>query len=135
MASTINAGHDTGTFRLPERAEPFVLRGVRERLVDGCRAEVAFDFGAGALLVRVDEDDDSLHARFADTADEAADGTWRATSAFDRWIGAACGQTWHAVNSQGYCDSFLIAFDGVVPDLMLQSIASSIERFRVERIH
>jgi hypothetical protein len=48
-------------------------------------------------------------------------------------LGKECGWTWVAVNQQGFCDSVMLSFDGVVPTVLLHVIASSIEILSITR--
>ncbi len=50
-----------------------------------------------------------------------------------RLIGKECGWTWMALNQQGYCDSAMLSFEGIVPTVLLHAIASSIELFTIRR--
>jgi hypothetical protein len=139
MGTTIKTVREHATFRLPERNPPFVLRRVFQATVDGCRSDVLFDFGDGFLRVHVNENDDTLSASFLDPAAYAdaefeAGSRWSDFGEFREYIGRSCGLTWQAVNSQGYCDSILIAFGGIVPDVMLHALASSILLFRLQEV-
>jgi hypothetical protein len=139
MGSTTRTGQEHETFRLPDRNPPFVLRRVLQAVCEGCLSDVLFDFGDGFLWVHVNEDDDTLTARFLDPAACAdavfENGTeWSDFGELREYVGKSCGLTWQAVNSQGYCDSILIAFDGVIPDVMLHALASSILLFRLQEV-
>jgi hypothetical protein len=48
-------------------------------------------------------------------------------------LGKECSWTWVARNQQGYCDSVMLSFDGVVPTVLLHVIASSIEVLSITR--
>ena len=138
MSSAVNVAHDHQAFRLPERENPYFVKHVAQRVIDGCRSDVLLDFGDCFLQIHVDDNDDTLSAQFVDSttfADNLFEGgaTWAELVECGEWVGKSCDLTWLAVNSQGYCDSFLIAFDGIVPQVMLHGIASSIELFRIQQ--
>lgn len=48
-------------------------------------------------------------------------------------LGKELGWTWVAINQQGYRDSVMLSFDGIVPTILLHVIASSIEVFTIAR--
>jgi len=56
-----------------------------------------------------------------------------AAGAWKKLLGKECGWTWMAFNQQGYCDSAMLSFDGIVPTVLLHVIASSIELFTITR--
>jgi hypothetical protein len=56
-----------------------------------------------------------------------------AAAPWKRLISKECGWTWMAINQQGYCDSAMLSFDGIVPTVLLHVIASSIELFTITR--
>jgi hypothetical protein len=55
----------------------------------------------------------------------AASAPWR------RLLGKELGWTWVATNQQGYCDSVMLSFEGIIPTILLHVIASSIEVFTI----
>ena len=139
MASAVNVAYEHDVFRLPDRNPPFVVKHVWQRVIDDCRSDVLLDFGDGFLQIHIDENDDSLSAQYMDSATFAdnlfeSGSTWSGFPECREWLGNSCVLTWQAVNSQGYCDSFLVAFDGIVPQMMLHGVASSIELFRIQQI-
>jgi hypothetical protein len=46
-------------------------------------------------------------------------------------MGKELGWTWAATNQQGYCDSVMMSFEGIIPTVLLHVIASSIEVFTI----
>jgi hypothetical protein len=46
-------------------------------------------------------------------------------------IGRRFGWSWYAVNSQGYCDMLILAFDGIAPELAFLVEASKIHVSRI----
>jgi len=129
----VKAVLDHPVFFLPDREAPYVLKHVYERIVDGCRQDMIFDFGDSHLFVHVDEDTDSFVVDFVDSVffPEAACSKIDSTAPWHRWLGKECGWTWTAHNSQGYLDSFMMSFDGVVPNVLIYAIASSAEVYLI----
>ena len=120
---------------LPDREAPYVLRGVYERVVDGCRIELVLQWDGGYLVFRAETDTDSLEADYHE-GDLTSSRKYRPLGSVSPWaeyIGKECGWTWIAFNQQGYCDSALISFDGIVPCVLLNVMASSIDVFPVSR--
>lgn len=120
---------------LPDRESPYVLRDVYERITEGCRAELILQWDDGYLLFRADIDMDSLEAEYQEggLASGRKYRSLRSTSPWSEYIGKECGWTWLAINQQGYCDSALLSFDGIVPCVLLNVMASSINVFSVLR--
>jgi hypothetical protein len=118
---------------LPERDKPYVLKNVFEKIADGCRDEVVLDFGDSCLRIGVDINTDTLVLRFRSMPFRPTK-RWVSLRSAEPWKkcdGKECGWTWLAVNQQGYLDTVLISFDGIVPTVMLQAIASSVEVFTI----
>ena len=116
---------------LPPREAPYRLQSVHELVTDGCRQEIVLDWGDSHLIVRVDEDTDTLSARFQGHpfVTTEAYGNLGVCTPWDRQLGKECDWTWIAVNQQGYCDLILFSFDVMVPQILLHALASSIEVF------
>jgi len=123
---TINTANVAGNSSLlPARDEPYLLREVYELLEDTCRTEVVLQMEDSYLLVRVDEDTDALDYEFS--SGEFFPGPNHQPASWKNQLGSECDWTWTAVNQQGYMDSILLSFDGVVPTVLLHGIATSIE--------
>jgi hypothetical protein len=121
---------------LPPREAPYLLRDVYELIQDDCRSELVLQWSEGYLVLRADEDTDSLCFRFQPgDLDLATCNQTRAAAAkpWNSLLGKECGWTWVAVNQQGYCDSVLLSFDGIAPTVLLHVVASSIEVFSITR--
>jgi hypothetical protein len=120
---------------LPDREDPYVLRDVYERTLEGCRAEIVLKWDGGYLLFRAESDTDSLEADYREGA-FAPSGDYRSLRSASPWrdyIDKMCGWTWLAVDQEGYCDSALLSFDGSIPCILLNVMASSITVFSVVR--
>ena len=123
----------TDPMLLPSRDEPYVLKGVFEKTVHGCRDAVVLDLGDCCLRIGVNIDYDTLLFRFQSRPFRPSKrwASLRDASPWKECTGKECGWTWLAVNQQGYLDTALISFDGIEPSIMLQAIASSIEVFTI----
>jgi hypothetical protein len=110
------------------------LRAVWQAEADGCLNRIVFDFDSLSLTVSAVSDDDSVEFEVIDAA--GADRTGGAdASHLKHWrdlIGAPFGWGWVTVNQQGYCDGLLLSFDGIVPRVVLNVVASSIKIGRVD---
>ncbi len=118
---------------LPDREEPYVLRNVYERMIEGCRGELVLQWDGGCLFFRADTETDSLEAEFHDGAFTPSD-KYRSLRSCKPWsgcLGKSCGWTWLAVDQEGYWDGALLSFDGIVPNVLLSVTASSICVFSV----
>jgi hypothetical protein len=114
---------------LPPRATSYVLQDVWEKPVHGCRNELVLDLGDCFLRFGVDIDSDTIVRQFQPGPFRAPKGYRSIQSAkpWKRFVGKECGWTWLAWNQQGYLDSVLLSFDGIEPNVLLQTIASSID--------
>lgn len=118
---------------LPDREEPYVLRDVHERMIEGCRGELVLQWDNGFLLFRADSDTDSLEVEYQEGA-FASSGKYRSlrsSSPWSEYIGKSCGWTWLAVDQEGYWDSALLSFDDIIPNVLLNVTASSIGVFSI----
>ncbi len=119
---------------VPERDAPYRLNGVFEVLVDGCRDELVLAFEHATLAFRPDPDTDALEVRFSDADFQpSADHHALTGSALDRFAGVELGWSWLAVNQQGYCDSAMLSFDGITPNVLIHVIGSSVMIFGIDR--
>ena len=118
---------------LPPRDTPYVLRDVLEKTVYGCRDELILNLGDCFLRFRVDNDTDTITSQFRPQPFRAKRGyqSIQSIKPWKKYIGKECGWTWLAWNQQGYLDSVLLSFDGIEPNVLLQTIASSIDIFMV----
>ena len=111
------------------RIEGKVLHAAWKVHTEGSLDRLILDFGSDALIVVADENDDSIDITVADVANlgttDAVDGSnldpWK------RFVGQAFGWGWVTVNQQGYTDGLLLSFGGIVPQVAINVIASSIK--------
>jgi Family of unknown function (DUF6334) len=105
------------------------LRSVWQVEEHGCLDRIILEFGKHSLVVTVAPDDDTVDLDVIDaTGSSKPVGTEVSqTSPWRNFVGVAFGWGWIAVNQQGYCDTALLSFGGVAPQIMLNVVASSIK--------
>ena len=111
------------------------LRAVRQVVVQGLVERFVFDFESDRLVVRADEDDDTVDLGITHPSDRG-DPNEIDVSRSDDWqnfIGTQFGWGWITVNQQGYCDGILLSFEGIVPQLLLNVMASSVKVAKITR--
>ncbi len=105
------------------------LKAVWKIYTDGSLDKLVLDFGTVSLIVVADGNDDSIEITAADTPDvcntDGVDGS--DLEPWNSFIGRPFGWGWITINQQGYCDGLLLSFGGIVPQLVLNVIASSIK--------
>ena len=121
---------------LPSRDAPYVLHDVLEKMVYGCREELILDLGDCFLRFGVDDNTDTIASRFQPSPFRAKKGyrSIQSDKPWKKYVGKECGWTWLAWNQQGYLDSVLLGFEGIEPNVLLQTIASSIDVFTVSLV-
>jgi len=111
------------------------LRAVWQIQTEGSLDRLILDFGPNVFVVGADENDDSIELSISAAADfrnihgvDASDlAPWKS------FVGRSFGWGWVTVNQQGYCDGLLLSFGGIIPQLVLNVIASSIKVGTIER--
>ena len=105
------------------------LRGVKHIYTEGCLDKIVLEFDTTSLLVKADENDDSVDFKVTETGDFGGADMVDAShlEPWNNFIGKPFGWGWVTVNQQGYCDGLLLSFEDITPRLMLNVIASSIE--------
>lgn len=105
------------------------LKGVWQIRAQGSVEKLVLGFGAQVLVVTADANDDSLDVDVAASADfQDADRVDVSDVApWDAYAGKSFGWGWIAINQQGYCDGMLLSFEGIIPQLILNVVASSIK--------
>jgi Family of unknown function (DUF6334) len=105
------------------------LRGVWHVYTEGSLDRMILDFGQISLVVVADENDDSLNITAVETGDLCGMGGVDG-SRLEPWInliGKPFGWGWVTVNQQGYCDGLLLSFGGIIPQVVLNVMSSSIK--------
>lgn len=121
---------------LPDRSEPYCLHDVHEKIVEACRDEIVLDFGDSYLSFVVEPEFDTIACQFQNKPFRSTRGFRRvgSESPWVRFLDKEGGWTWLAVNQQGYWDTVLISFDSVVPNVLLNVMASSLFVFDINPI-
>jgi hypothetical protein len=107
-----------------------ILCSIREVSADGCLQQIIFDFETTSLIVTADKNDDSVEVEIAKVVDTKTNLEGMDPNHAEIWktfIGKSFGWGWVTVNQQGYCDGLLLSFGGIVPQLLLSVVASSIK--------
>jgi hypothetical protein len=109
--------------------ENHTLKSVQYRQTEGVLDRIVLIFDPVTLIVLVDENDDTIEFGVSEFAEEF-DPSNTNVSCIEPWsefIGKPFGWGWVTVNQQGYCDGLLLSFSGIVPQIALNVIASSIK--------
>jgi hypothetical protein len=94
------------------------ILGLNGRFMDDGTASwdsIAFCIGQSAIILTVEPDTDQIMVTHEAPP---AGNAWKHISSFDFAIAKPLGWCWVGINSQGYKDSFTIAFGDVVPDAL-----------------
>lgn len=105
------------------------LKAVRKIYTEGSLDKLVLDFGTMSLIVVADRNDDSIDIAVTDMPDvrntDGVDGSH--LEPWNKFIGKPFGWGWITINQQGYSDGLLLSFGDVVPQLILNVIASSLK--------
>jgi hypothetical protein len=119
----LSAFHDVNGLR---------LKAVSQRKMEDSLVGIAFDFGSKALIVKADGEDDTVEFWSAESAllelfpeDISNVYPWIG------FIGQEFGWGWSTVNQQGYLDGIILSFGGIMPQLLLTVVASSLKVCRI----
>lgn len=106
-----------------------VLNHVRETRPEKCLFEITFDFGAKALMLAANEEDDTIHLRSANATATRPNSPDEATSTgpWENYMGKQFGWGWITINQQGYLDGVILSFEGITPQLLVTVAASSLQ--------
>jgi hypothetical protein len=110
------------------------LRSVRQNYFEGSRVSIVLECGSRTLTLRADENDDTVNIFLDGIADFTVDQV-EIVDEQEPWkefIGQEFGWGWIMVNQQGYLDGVVLSFGGIVPQLMITVMASSL---KVRKIH
>ncbi len=91
-------------------------------------------FGADALALQSDPDLDTLTISFGPLADVEDFTDLTGDRPWSRFIGKPFFWGWLTTNQQGYTDGALVSFDGVLPEVGVTVVASSLETVLVTRV-
>lgn len=125
--------HYSNNSILSLRDAPQILCNVFEKIINGCCDEFILDFGDCFLRLQVAINTDAIIDKFSSASFNKTKEYVKINNKnpWKKHIKRECSWTWRATNQQGYIDCFLISFEGVVPNILLLCIASSIKIFVV----
>lgn len=105
-----------------------VLRAVWRVYTEASLGKIVLGFDQDSLVVEAEPYDDTITIHLISNNDRNTDG-WIDASHSKPWsnfIGQTFGWGWITINQQGYLDGILLSFDGIIPQVMLNVMASSI---------
>ena len=105
-----------------------LLQAVQYFYTDASLDRLVLDFGAIWLVIEADENDDSVDLMIVQSG--VLDAKSVSGNHLDVWkdcIGKPFGWGWITINQQGYCDGLLLSFGGIVPQVVVSVVASSIK--------
>jgi hypothetical protein len=108
------------------------LQAVHEEWLDGCRSRLILSFAGESLILKAVEEDDTIEVSVAESM--LPDSNFLAVSNEMAWkslVGKEFGWGWATINQQGYCDGILLSFDNVVPRIVVNVSASSLDVFSI----
>jgi hypothetical protein len=103
------------------------LRAVRQNRADQLPARLVLAFETHALVVTVDEHEDSVDLELAEAPGSSEGEDVSFQKPWADLVGQRFGWAWLTINQQGYCDGLLLSFGGLVPRVVLNVISSSIK--------
>jgi len=104
------------------------LRVVWRVYAEQCLDKIILRFDQDSLVMEAEPYDDTLVFHLTRNEDLNING-WIDASQFEPWsgfIGKPFGWGWVTINQQDALDGVLLSFDGIIPQLMLNVMASSI---------
>jgi hypothetical protein len=105
------------------------LRAVWQFVLDDCLDRVILDFDSVSLVIASNPDDDTIQFWVVNKAQVEHTGGVDASQQqhWQKLIGKQFGWGWLTINQQGYSDGLLLSFGGMIPQLVLNVVASSIK--------
>jgi hypothetical protein len=88
-------------------------------------------FSKSSLLFQAHEDYDTISVAAGDVLDAEMFVDLTSSDFWQQFIGQRFGWGWTITNQQGYQDGFLLSFNGIIPQIMLEVMASSIKTHRI----
>jgi Family of unknown function (DUF6334) len=112
-----------------------ILRAISRVYVHESVGRLVLDFDQVSLVVEANSDVDTIEIGVEDRHSMSREDYIDASRSvpWSKFVGEPFGWGWLAINQQGYCDSILLSFHGITPQLLLNVIASSIKESVIER--
>lgn len=111
------------------------LKAVWRVYIDECLDKIVLEFEQDSLVVKAEPDDDTIVFHVINNINRETSG-WLDVSRSEVWrdfIGEPFGWGWITINQQDFLDGILLSFDGIIPQVMLNVIASSIQESVIHR--
>ena len=105
------------------------LRSVWRVYEEGNLDKIILVFEQESLVIQADPDDDTIVFEVLGNSHRFAD-DWKDASSSEPWrrfIGKTFGWGWIVINQQDALDGILLSFSGIMPQLLLTVVASSIK--------
>lgn len=106
-----------------------ILRAVSLERSEDLLTSIAFDFGTKALVAKANGEDDTVEFWSIESSlperlqeNDASD-----VSPWKTFIGQEFGWGWVTVNQQGYLDGIVLSFGGIMPQVLITVVASSLK--------
>ncbi len=105
------------------------LQAVRYFTIEGSLDRIVLDFGPHSIVIAADFKDDSLGFTIVDpqTNDDPKGVDVTNSQPWASLLGKPFVWAWMAVDQRGYIDGLLISFSGMIPQVLLTVVASSIK--------
>lgn len=104
------------------------LKGVQYIYRDGSLESVVLEFDKCFQALAADENDDTIDLSVVRTnLHDVQSISGNHLDVWEKFIGKRFGWGWVTVNQQGYCDGVLLSFEGIVPQIAVSVVASSIK--------
>lgn len=103
------------------------LDGVTQLGSDGAVLEIRLHVGSRFLGIKAVEEDDTIDLFLGGDQGVARGEAVDHLQPWSNLLGKQIGWGWVMVNQQGYLDGILLSFGGVVPDLLIAVVASSLQ--------
>jgi len=117
------------------RISGHALRAVWHVYSDECLDKIILEFDQDCLIVEAEPDDDTIVFHLGSKSDLSRDQRQDASSS-EPWrnlIGQGFGWGWITINQQDFLDGILLSFGGIIPQVMLNVIASSIKESVIQK--
>ena len=104
--------------------------------VEDCLATVILKFENECLIIKANAEDDSIQLSRASrpAIDQILQSANPAEGVWSKYVGQKFGWGWIAINQQNYFDAVLLSFNDIVPNLLLNVIASSLHVFEISEV-
>ena len=112
------------------------LKAVRQEIVEELLVGLVLDFESKTLMIKADPDDDTVDFSIGSSSAQALRQSSEVSAAhpWGDFIGREFGWGWVSINQQGYLDGLVLSFGGILPQLLVTVLASSLKVLAVTDI-